>query len=129
MIHSYSLNGYNIVLDVHSGAVHVVDDCFYQLINLIGDIKAEQLPDTCPQQALEVLSKSFSRQEIEDAFADICELTKEGQLFSADDYEKFSAMMRPSPIKAMCLHIAHDCNLRRFRYHSRPAIKKPAEQQ
>ncbi|MBP1558791.1 MAG: thioether cross-link-forming SCIFF peptide maturase [Oscillospiraceae bacterium] len=112
MIHSYSLNGYNIVLDVHSGAVHVVDDCLYQLINMIGDIEAAQLPENCPQDIAEKLSAQFSAQEIEGAFSDIHELVEAGQLYTADEYEKFSGMMRPSPIKAMCLHIAHDCNLR-----------------
>ena len=112
MIHSYSLNGYNIVLDVHSGAVHVVDDCLYHLINLLGDIEAAQLPEKCPQDVAEKLSAQFSVQEIEDAFSDIRELVEAGQLYTADEYEKFSGMMRPSPIKAMCLHIAHDCNLR-----------------
>jgi len=112
LIHSYSLNGYNIVLDVHSGAVHVVDNCFYDLVNLLGDPDADQLEPRCPQNIADRLSARFSQREIDDAYAEMLSLARAGQLFSPDDYEKFAPLMKPSPIKSMCLHIAHDCNLR-----------------
>lgn len=108
MIHKYSLNGYNIVLDVHSGGVHVVDDVTYDLLDFVD----APVPDACPEQAVKALADKYSLEQITDAFSEIKELWEEGILFSPDDYEQFADKMVASPIKAMCLHIAHDCNLR-----------------
>ncbi len=108
MIHKYSLNGYNIVLDVHSGGVHVVDDVTYDLLDFVD----APVPDVCPEQAVKALADKYSLEQITDAFSEIKELWEEGILFSPDDYEQFADKMVASPIKAMCLHIAHDCNLR-----------------
>ncbi len=108
MIHKYKQNGYNIVLDIHSGAVHVVDDVFYDLLDEV------QPPFTadCPQTVLDKLESKYNKKDILDAYSEVLNLFEKGQLFSVDDYEKFSNMMVASPLKAMCLHIAHDCNLR-----------------
>ena len=108
MIHKYKLYGYNIVLDVNSGAVHVVDDLFYDLIDGLG----EDLPEKCPQELLSRFSDKYPADEILETYAEIVDLHKKDQLFSTDDYDQFAKMMVPSPVKAMCLHIAHDCNLR-----------------
>lgn len=108
MIHKYKLNGYNIVLDVNSGAVHVVDDVFYKLLDVIGDGPP---PAACPQAAYETLGE-HSKNEIDEAYAEIIALHQADQLYSSDDYDQFAKMMTPSPVKAMCLHVAHDCNLR-----------------
>ena len=107
MIHKYFLNGYYIVLDVHSGAVHVVDELFYHML----DFLSAPLASVCPQNIFKELP-NFQQREIEETYEEIYELYKAGQLFSEDDYEQFRDMMVSSPIKAMCLHIAHDCNLR-----------------
>lgn len=108
MIHKYELNGYYIVLDVNSGAVHVVDELVYNLLDFVDEkFTEEQL-----SKAIENLKNKFSEQDIKDAFEDLKELYNLGQLFSSDDYEKYANMMVKSPIKSMCLHIAHDCNLR-----------------
>lgn len=107
MIHKYFLNGYYIVLDVHSGAVHVVDELFYHML----DFLSAPLAPVCPQNIFKELP-NFQQREIEETYEEIYELYKAGQLFSEDDYEQFRDMMVSSPIKAMCLHIAHDCNLR-----------------
>ena len=107
MIHKYFLNGYYIVLDVHSGAVHVVDELFYHML----DFLSAPLTPVCPQNIFKELP-NFQQREIEETYEEIYELYKAGQLFSEDDYEQFRDMMVSSPIKAMCLHIAHDCNLR-----------------
>jgi len=58
------------------------------------------------------LSQDYTNQDIQDAYAELVELHDSDVLYSADDYEQYANMMVASPIKAMCLHIAHDCNLR-----------------
>lgn len=108
MIHQYKLNGFNIVLDVNSGAVHVVDNLFYDMLSFLD----KQIPENCPNCLVERFIDSYSKEEIEETYREIVDLHKKDQLFSSDDYEKFAKMMVPSPVKAMCLHIAHDCNLR-----------------
>ncbi|MEG2596948.1 MAG: 4Fe-4S cluster-binding domain-containing protein, partial [Oscillospiraceae bacterium] len=108
MIHKYTLNGYNIVLDVHSGGVSVVDDAAYRLLDCI----TPPMTENCPPEILKTLSVEFSVGELEEAYAELYEMFSAGILFSEDDYSQFADRMVSSPIKAMCLHIAHDCNLR-----------------
>ena len=108
MIHAYKLNGYNIILDVHSGGVHVVDDLFYDLTTSL----TPPLGESCPQEVLDKLKASYPEEELQEAYEEILTLYKEGSLFSEDDYDKFQNLMTLSPVKAMCLHISHDCNLR-----------------
>ena len=108
MIHKYSLNGYNIALDVCSGAVHVLDELSFALLDYV----SEQMSPECPAAALSDLKEKYPEEDIRAAYGELYELFEAGLLESADDYEKFAKMMGPAPIKAMCLHIAHDCNLR-----------------
>lgn len=108
MLHKYCLNGLYIVLDVNSGAVHVVDELFYRLIDYVSFPPAEE----CPQEALSALSGLGSREDIIEAYAELVELYNAGQLESPDEYEKYADMMTAAPVKSMCLNIAHDCNLR-----------------
>ncbi len=108
LIHKYALNGYHIVLDVHSGAVHIVDEVTYALLDEI----APPLEKDCPHSVLRALETQFDTSAIIDSYQELYSLYQDGALFSADDYEQFQGMMSGSPIKAMCLHIAHDCNLR-----------------
>lgn len=108
MIHKYMLNGYYIVLDVNSGAVHVVDELSFALLDYLDENMTEQ----CPNQAKQALEGKYSTEDIEACYKELYALYKAGQLFSADDYAQFSNLMVSAPIKAMCLHIAHDCNLR-----------------
>lgn len=109
MIHQYQQGGIYIVLDVHSGAVHVVDKLFYQLAALLQPPLAPQPPQEAAQA---LLAQGYSQTELEEAYGEIRQLWQAGQLYSEDDYDQFNTMLTPSPIKAMCLHIAHDCNLR-----------------
>lgn len=121
MLHSFQLNGYNIVMDVNSGAVHVVDEMVYDMIQLLdaeflarsfdGKV-AEKLEKTYPAAVFSPLEARFDRDELEEAYGEIYEMYDNGQLFTADDYEQFADMMVSAPIKAMCLNVAHDCNLR-----------------
>lgn len=108
MIHKYKLDGKNIVLDVHSGGVHVVDDLCYDLL----DYAQPPFSDEMLTKAKAGLSGSYSAEDIEECFEELAELYKQGILYSVDDYEKYTSMSVAAPIKAMCLHIAHDCNLR-----------------
>lgn len=108
MIHRFENNGYYIVLDVHSGAVHVVDKLAYELVGMLDD----SMPDTCPPAILTALSDTYAADDILDTYAELVTLKENGQLFSADDYEQFADRMVSSPLKAMCLHVSHDCNLR-----------------
>ncbi|MGN0481821.1 MAG: thioether cross-link-forming SCIFF peptide maturase, partial [Lachnospiraceae bacterium] len=105
MVHQYKNNGYNIVLDVNSGAVHVVDELVY---DIIADYEKLSLD--------EILSKYegiYSEADIREAYDEIGQLKEEGQLFTEDIYEPYidSFKDRPTVVKALCLHIAHDCNL------------------
>ena len=105
MIHQYKNNGYNIVLDVCSGAVHVVDDVVYDVIALY-----EQQSLT---GIIEKLSTSYKEEDIKEAYEEIEELKEEGLLFAEDEYKEYviDFKKRQTVVKALCLHIAHDCNL------------------
>lgn len=108
MIHKYKLGGYNICLDVHSGAVHVLDDIAYDIL----DYCDENMTEQAPSKMYDELSEKYDKNELAETYAALYELYKNGQLFSADDYEQFADMMTKAPIKSMCINISHDCNLR-----------------
>lgn len=108
MIHKYKLNGFNIVLDVNSGGVHLVDDMTYDLLDHI----QPPFEEKCPQQVLDKLSGKYPSEEIITCYDEIVELYNDKILFSEDDYEKYAKYSVASPVKAMCLNIAHDCQLR-----------------
>lgn len=109
MIHKYKLNGYNIVLDVNSGAVHVVDDLAYDILDCLDETN---LTFELDEKIVKKLSNKYSVSEINETYKELYELYKEGELFSKDYYEKIAKNIGKAPIKAMCLNIAHDCNLR-----------------
>jgi uncharacterized protein len=108
MIHKYKLNGFNVVIDVNSGGVHVVDDLTYDILDNI----ETPLSEVCPEKVIEILSRVYDTDEIVSCYSEIYQLYLDKILFSEDDYEKYAKFSVPSPIKAMCLNIAHDCNLR-----------------
>ena len=104
MIHQYKNNGYNIVLDVCSGSVHVVDDLVYDVIALYEEFNKEEIVKKLPQYAeAEVLEVCEEIEALKDA----------GQLFTEDTYKDaiIDFKKRKTVVKALCLHIAHDCNL------------------
>ena len=118
MIHQYQNNGYNIVLDVVSGAVHVVDELCYDVIAaLSGGAKEPTAAGLRKPEVLEELVQKlggrYGGDDIKDALADVTELTEAGQLFVEDTYESMidDVKKRKTVVKALCLHIAHDCNL------------------
>ena len=105
MVHQYKNNGYNIVLDVNSGAIHVVDDVSYDVIALY--------EDHTPEEIVAELSGTYSEAEVKEACEEVASLVKDGELFTKDEYENYimDFKKRPTVVKALCLHIAHDCNL------------------
>ncbi|MCC8150738.1 MAG: thioether cross-link-forming SCIFF peptide maturase [Lachnospiraceae bacterium] len=123
MIHQYKNNGYNIVLDVNSGAVHVVDDATYEIIALYEDHSKEEIIDR--------LSVCYPSAELSEAYDEVTQLSADGTLFTEDEYEDYimDFKRRPTVVKALCLHIAHDCNLacrycfaEEGEYHGRRAL-------
>lgn len=110
MIHQYQSNGYNIVLDVNSGSVHVVDDIVYSLIPKMETDIANGMND---EDLLEKYAGNASDAETREAVLEILTLKKENMLYTEDIYEAYidDFMKRETVVKAMCLHIAHDCNL------------------
>lgn len=108
MIHKFKQKGYNIVLDVNSGGVHVVDDLTYDLL----DNTEPPFDEPISQKALDKLSKIYKIEDIKECYMELRSLYNDHILFSEDDYEKYARYSVASPVKAMCLHIAHDCNLR-----------------
>lgn len=103
MIHQYKNNGYNIVMDVCSGAIHVVDDVTYDVIALFEEHDLNSMKKQLP----------YREDEIEEAYQEVLELKEQGLLFTEDIYENYikEVKNRKTVVKALCLHIAHDCNL------------------
>lgn len=111
MIHYYQLLGKNIVLDVFSGAVHVLDDTAYDVVAYFGQDFINS--DTCPEGLLSALAGKYTKDEICGAYDEICGLADADLLYTTDIYEEYAKNIeKRSVVKAMCLHIAHDCNLR-----------------
>ena len=124
MIHQYRSNGYNIVMDINSGAVHIVDDVVYDVLPLLEEKKREE-------DILAVLSGKYSEEAVREALSECRELEEAGVLFTEDVYENAieNFSHRPTVVKALCLHIAHDCNLacrycfaEEGEYHGRRAL-------
>lgn len=107
MIHKFRQAGYNILLDVNSGAVHVPDDCAFDVLDCISAPMSAEMPDELPEKL-----PQYTAEELREAYGELYGLYKDGALFTEDDYEKYSETMVRSPIKSMCLNVAHDCNLR-----------------
>ena len=111
MVHQYKLGGYNIVLDTASGSVHTVDEVAYDIIDLYKKKDEEQI-------IAEILEKyshlpDVTREDIIECLDDIRSLEEAGKLFSVDAYEELARGYKNNSkvIKAMCLHVAHTCNL------------------
>ncbi len=139
MIHQYKNNGYNIVLDVNSGSVHVVDDKVYDVIACMVEHKLEHADKdgifNGLRKALSNESSGYSVNaddaELTEMVEEIMELRNDGMLFTDDIYENSIAAFqnRETVVKALCLHIAHDCNLKcqycfaeEGEYHGRRAL-------
>ena len=105
MIHKFKLHDTCIVADVNSGAVHLVDDTVYEILDHYKKLNKASIVD--------MLSLKHGRERVDAAYEEICALENEGQLFSEDPLEGYIFASDTKPvIKALCLHVAHDCNLR-----------------
>jgi uncharacterized protein len=123
VVHQFRNNGYAIVLDVNSGAIHVVDDVMYDVIALFEEHTEEEI---CAS-----LAEKYPQEEIRESIDEVKQLRDSGELFTEDAYEQriLDFKKRPTVVKALCLHIAHDCNLacrdcfaEEGEYHGRRAL-------
>ena len=107
MVHQYKMGGYNIVIDVNSGAIHVVDDMTYDMIEMYESSDKDSI--------FTEMAKRYPvhKDEIAEVWDEIAELIAAEELFTKDSYEPYITdfAKRPTVVKALCLHIAHDCNL------------------
>ena len=109
MIHQYKQGGFNIVLDVCSGAVHVVDEVAYDIIEKFIDNDKETVIKAVSQK-----HKDVSPKDLEECYAQIEELKESGKLFAPDNFENMAGVLKEKTagvVKALCIHIAHTCNL------------------
>ena len=106
MVHQFKNNGYNIALDENSGSVHVVDDMTYDVLECISD-------GADKNETISRLTSKYDAKEISEALDEIDELKNEGALYTEDIYKNAVDIFkdRKTVVKALCLHIAHDCNL------------------
>ncbi len=112
MIHAYKLGGMNIILDIFSGSVHVVDEVAYDIITAYEEKEKEEIIS-------EILAKypnrdDVTRDEIIECFAQIEELRASGKLFAPDTFSPMADTLKKKTsgvVKALCLHVAHTCNL------------------
>lgn len=82
MIHQYKLNGYSIVLDVNSGAVHVVDDCSYDILELLP--REGEMDKEIPENVVQTLKGKYTEEELRETYEELYALYQAGQLFSSD---------------------------------------------
>ena len=80
LVHRYKNNGYNIILDINSGCIHVVDELVYEAVGLLDEGKTAK-------QAAEILDKTYPVQDVANAMEEIQELTDKDMLFTTDIYE------------------------------------------
>lgn len=130
MVHQYQLNGYNIVLDTCSGGVHVVDDVAYDVIALFAEHTEAEI--------VAALSEKYrgrpdvTPDELRECVADVRTLRDNGQLFTPDTFADMAGTFKERSgdvVKALCLHVAHTCNLNcaycfasQGRYHGERAL-------
>ena len=111
MIHQYKLNGFNIVLDVCSGSVHVVDDVAY---DIIAEFENKEKNLIIAEMLKKYASEEVNEADVLECYAQIEELKANGKLFAPDTFEPMANKLKEKTagvVKALCLHIAHTCNL------------------
>ena len=114
MVHTYEALGVKIAVDVNSGAVHVLDGVTFDLLRFLDGQEAPLWAEGCPAAAEEALPQ-HSPDALAEAWQELAELAAQGLLFEEDDYidrDKAASMQQQALVKALCLHVSHDCNLR-----------------
>ena len=108
MVHQFKNNGYNIVLDVCSGSVHVVDDLVYDIIEVFEGRSKEKVAAKLKEEG-----KEYKEEDIYSAYDDVQSLVDAEQLFTEDIFqtEILDFKKRKTVVKALCLNVSHDCNL------------------
>lgn len=136
MIHQYKNNGFYIIMDVNSGSVHVADPVLYDAVEIAAKVMPEldgpqELPEHVKAELLKELASAYGEEEIREAIEDIQALIDREELFTKDVYQDYVVdfKKRKTVVKALCLHIAHDCNLackycfaEEGEYHGRRAL-------
>ena len=112
MIHQYKLNGYNIVLDICSGSVHVVDEVAYDIISMFENETRENIINALNEKYSSRNDISIS--DISECYDQVVSLKENGKLFTPETFEPMAGHLKAKTagvVKALCLHIAHTCNL------------------
>ena len=108
MIHQYKLGGYNIVLDVCSGGLHVVDEVAYDIISMFEDHKREEIIAKMKEKYAS--RDDITDEDINECFEQVVALKDSGKLFAPDTFEPMAGHLKAKTsgvVKALCLHIAH----------------------
>ena len=136
MIHQYINNGFHIIMDVNSGSVHSVDPVMYDAVAIVAERVAElaepeKLSEEVAREVMERLSPTYGEAEVQEALDEIQYLIDAEELLTTDQYHDYVVdfKKRKTVVKALCLHIAHDCNLacqycfaEEGEYHGRRAL-------
>lgn len=131
MVHQYKLNGYNIVLDTCSGSVHVVDEVAYDIIALYPEKTPEEFVSAILAQHGD--RPDVNEEEVRACISDVAGLERAGKLYTPDTFEPmaFDFKNRSTVVKALCLHVAHTCNLScpycfasQGKYHGQQALMR-----
>ena len=110
MVHTFTALGQYLAADVNSGAVHVLDKLSYDLLSAAEGPLGRHLPEELAQRLTQ-----YDRGELEEAWQELRELQEQGLLFTTDEYvdvKKAMELPGQAVVKALCLHVSHDCNLR-----------------
>ena len=112
MIHQYKLGGYNIVLDVCSGSVHVVDEVAYDIISMYETSSRDEILAAMKEKYAG--REDITEADLEECFSQVESLKEAGKLFAEDTFEPMAGALKEKTagvVKALCLHVAHTCNL------------------
>lgn len=104
MIHKFEIDGVKILLDVNSGAVHVLDDLAWKMVDLYPTVPEDELVNR--------FAGPYPEEEVREVLAELRQLEADGLLFAADNQEAQYVLPENPVAKSLCLHVAHDCNLR-----------------
>lgn len=104
MIHTFKAVGQPMMLDVGSGAVHALDELAYDVLTLWNDCSTEEIKTK--------LQDKYAESELDEVIAELRQLEEIGALNAPDNYDDVKQLQEPGVVKSMCLHVAHDCNLR-----------------
>lgn len=132
MLHCYKMNGYNIIIDAYSGSVHAVDEVAYDVISMYENHTKEEVKSYILEKYSD--KEDVTEKDLDELFDDIETLRHYGKLYTDDLYadRAFDFKNRNTVIKALCLHVAHTCNLNceycfasQGKYHGDRALMSP----